>query len=68
MKKLDYSDSKIDIFYPIIYPLFVKQFLFGSNYLGFLDLVTDVFIINDEQIDYIAEHWEFKESILKQTT
>lgn len=65
IKKFDYSSSAEDIFYKIIYPLYPKEFLFGSNYENFAFLVSANFILNAPQWDYILEHWEHKESILK---
>jgi hypothetical protein len=65
IKKFDYSSSTEDIFYKIIYPLYPKEFLFGSNYENFAFLVSANFILNAAQWDYILEHWEQKESILK---
>lgn len=35
IKKFDYSQSKKDIFYQVIYPIYAKEFLFGSNYEAF---------------------------------
>ena len=64
IKKLDYSESKEDIFYKIIYPLYSRDFLFGANYESFAFLVSANFILNSEQWEYILEHWEQKESIL----
>ena len=64
IKKFDYSNSKKDIFYSIIYPVFAKEFLFGSNYENFALLVSANFILNPEQWELILEHWEQKESIL----
>ena len=64
IKKFDYSQSKKDIFYEIIYPIYAKEFLFGSNYEAFALLVSANFILNAEQWQYILDHWELKESIL----
>jgi len=64
IKKFDYSKSKEDIFYRIIYPLYAKEFLFGDNYTYFAELVQQNFILNPEQWEYILEHWEQKEAIL----
>jgi hypothetical protein len=65
IKKFDYSKSKEDIFYKIIYPIYAKEFLFGSNYENFAFIVSANFILNPIQWEYILEHWEQKESILK---
>lgn len=67
MKKLDYSASKEDIFYKVIYPLFAKEFLLQNNYEVFANTVNDTFILNIEQWEYVLEHWEFKQSILVET-
>ncbi len=65
IKKFDYSKSKEDIFYKIIYPIYSKQFLFGDSYENFAFLISANFILNPEQWEYILEHWEKKEKILK---
>ena len=57
IKKFDYSKSREDIFYKIIYPIYAREFLFGSNYETFAFTVSANFILN-------AEHWEQKETIL----
>lgn len=64
IKKFDYSKSTEDIFYKVIYPLYSKEFLLGSNYEQFAFLVSANFILNTTQWEYILEHWEQKESIL----
>ena len=64
IKKIDYSKSTKDIFYKVIYPLYSKEFLFGSCYEQFAFLVSANFILNAQQWEYILEHWEQKESIL----
>lgn len=63
-KKFDYTNSREDIFYKIIYPLYAKEFLFGYNYLVFAQMVEKNFKLNPEQWELILEHWEQKESIL----
>ena len=65
IKKFDYSNSTEDIFYKIIYPIYPKEFLFGNNYENFAFIISANFILNATQWDYILEHWEHKESILK---
>ena len=65
IKKLDYTKSKQDIFYKIIYPLYATEFLFGcKNYESFAFLVSANFILNSEQWVYILQHWKEKEEIL----
>ena len=61
----DYSQSTKDIFYKIIYPIYAKEFLFGSNYENFAKLVQSKFILNPIQWELILEHWQEKESVLK---
>lgn len=61
--KFDYSKSKEDIFYKIIYPIYANQFLYGKKYEDFAFTVSANFILNAEQWQYILEHWEQKESI-----
>lgn len=65
INKFDYLNSTEDIFYKIIYPIYAKEFLFGSNYENFAFIVSANFILNPIQWEYILEHWEQKESILK---
>lgn len=65
IKKFDYSNSKTDIFYTIIYPIYAKDFLFGNNYEDFAFAVSANFILNAEQWEYILQHWEEKESLLE---
>ncbi len=64
IKKFDYSKSKEDIFYKVLYPIYAKEFLYGSSYENFAFSVSANFILNDEQWEYILEHWKQKESIL----
>ena len=61
-RKLDYSKSNQDIFYKIIYPLFAREFIYGSNYEIFANLVSQHFILNPAQWEYILEIWEEKEN------
>lgn len=64
IKKFDYSKSKEDIFYKVIYPIYPREFLFGSDYEVFAFMVSANFILNSEQWGYILEHWQQKEQIL----
>jgi hypothetical protein len=61
-KKFDYTESRQDIFYTIIYPLYAKEFMFGE-FNQFVELVKERFILNPIQWEYISEHWEQKESL-----
>lgn len=63
MKRLDYSESKKDIFYEIIYPLLAREFLFGNDLQTFAAFVNEHFILNREQWEYIREHWDVKEDV-----
>lgn len=65
IKKFDYSKSKEDIFYKIIYPIYAREFLFGSDHEQFERLVSANFILNSAQWDYIKEHWEKKQKLVK---
>lgn len=65
IKKFDHTESREDIFYKIIYPIYAKEFLYGSNYENFALSVSANFILNAEQWEAILEHWELKEQILK---
>ena len=64
IKKFDYTKSREDIFFKIIYPMYAREFLFGNSYEDFAFLVSANFILNPEQWELILEHWEFKERIL----
>ena len=64
IKKFDYLDSKQDIFYKLIYPIYAREFLFGNNYESFASLISANFKLNSVQWELILEHWELKESIL----
>lgn len=64
IKKFNFSAIKEDVFYKHIYPIYSKEFLFGSDYEKFASLISANFILNSEQWEYVLEHWEFKESIL----
>lgn len=68
IKKFDLTEYKEDVFYKIIYPIYSKEFMFGSNYENFAFLVSANFILNSEQWEYILEHWERKEEIIKVET
>ena len=46
IKIFDYTDSTEDIFYKIIYPVYAKEFLYGSNYEDFAFLVQANFKLN----------------------
>lgn len=63
-RTFDYSNSTEDIFYKVIYPIFAKEFLFGNRYENFAGKVQEYFILNEEQWEYILEHWNEKESLL----
>lgn len=65
IKKFDYSKSTEDIFYKVIYPIYAKEFLFGNNYESFAFLVSSNFALNAVQWEYILQHWEEKEQILR---
>lgn len=65
IKKFDYSKSSEDVFYKYIYPIYPREFLFGSSYENFAFLIEANFILNAKQWEQILEHWEQKESILK---
>jgi hypothetical protein len=63
--KFDYTKSTEDIFYKIIYPLYATQFMYSRNYQDFAFSVSANFILNTQQWEYILEHWEAKENILR---
>jgi hypothetical protein len=61
--KINFADYNRDIFYSHIYPLYAKEFMFGSNYEEFAKLLSSNFIFNDIMWEYILDHWEHKESL-----
>jgi len=63
--KTYYAHLKEDVFYKKIYPLFAKEFLFENDFGTFTEKVSEVFILNPEQWEYILEHWRNKELILE---
>ena len=65
IKKFDFAGINKDIFYEKIYPLYPREFLFGNKYEDFELLISANFILNKPQWEYIREHWEQKEQILK---
>ncbi len=52
------------VFYGYIYPIYAKEFLFGSDYELFALLLEKHFILTPEQWEIILTEWEFKEQIL----
>ena len=52
------------VFYGYLYPLFAKQFLFGSSYQIFAELVQESFVLTPEQWEAVLQEWELKETIL----
>lgn len=63
-QRINYTNSKEDIFYKVIYPIFAKEFLFGNRYENFAGKVREYFILNEEQWEYISDHWNEKERFL----
>jgi len=55
---------KTKVFNEYIYPVFAKEFLFGSDYEQFATLVQSMFILTPEQWECVLIEWEFKEQIL----
>jgi hypothetical protein len=55
---------KTKVFKEFIYPVFAKDFLFGSDYEMFAQLIGKKFILTPEQWDCVLIEWEEKESIL----
>lgn len=64
IKQFDYRQSREDIFYKVIYPIYAKEFLYGNDYESFCFTIEANFFLNSEQWDYIAQHWAEKERIL----
>jgi len=63
--KINLTESKQDVFYQTIYPIAPKKFLFGTDYEKYTKKVQKYFILNPEQWEYILEHWNDKEKLLK---
>lgn len=56
----DLSIIRQDVFYKHIYPLLAREFLLGSDYQTFADLVSRFFILSKEQWEEVLEEWELK--------
>ena len=56
------------VFYGYIYPVFAKEFLFGSDYEIFAITVSEKFKLTPEQWCAILTEWELKELILSDKT
>ena len=56
---------KAPIFYKWVYPLLAREFLLGSDYEAFTDLVKRFFTLSKEQWEEVLEEWEYKEYNLK---
>lgn len=56
--KIDLSKSREDIFYKLIYPLYPREFMLGDVYETFAQKVSEDFVLNSIQWEYILEHWE----------
>ena len=56
--------AKTKVFSEYIYPVFAKDFLFGSDYELFAQLISKKFELTPEQWECILIEWEFKENIL----
>ena len=54
------------VMYGYLYPIYAKDFLFGSNYQTFAELVQESFVLTPEQWEAVLYEWELKESILAQ--
>ena len=52
------------VFYGYIYPIYAKDFLFGSNYQLFAEKVQESFVLTSEQWETVLQEWEMKEMIL----
>lgn len=52
------------VFYGYIYPVYAKDFLFGSDYELFAQYISKSFILTSEQWEAVLQEWELKESIL----
>jgi hypothetical protein len=57
---------KTKVFGEYIYPVFHKEFLFGSDYTEFAELVNSKFELSTDQWDCILIEWEFKEKLLSE--
>jgi hypothetical protein len=60
---IDFSKKNEDVFH-VIYPVYAKEFLFGSSYEDFASMVQEKFKLNSMQWEYILNHWDEKETLL----
>jgi hypothetical protein len=51
-----------------LYPLYATDFLYGSNYEKFAQLISENFILSAEQWGGILTEWELKEFLLTEKT
>ena len=61
--KIDLSRISGEVFYKYIYLSFADQFLLGSNYVHFAEMVQEKFILNEAQWEQILSEWEKKEDL-----
>ena len=63
-RKIDLSKIGANVFYKFIYPMFARDFLFGTDYDEFAHIVSGHFILNEKQWSAVLAEWEVKEQIL----
>lgn len=58
--------AKTKVFGEYVYPVFAKEFLFGSDYELFAQLISKKFDLTSGQWECILIEWEFKETLLNE--
>lgn len=61
--RIDLSKVSGEVFYKYIYPMYPREFLYGS-YEAYATMVQSLFILNSTQWEYILEEWESKQYLL----
>jgi hypothetical protein len=60
-RKINLHPTKV---FAYIYPVYAKEFIFGSSFYEFKKLIQNDFVFTPEQLEAIFSEWEFKEMIL----
>ena len=63
-KKINVHSSKV---WEFLYPIYAREFLFGSDYEQFALLIQKDFDLTTDQWMAVLEEWELKERILSDT-
>ncbi len=59
--KLNLHCSKV---WAYLYPIYAKDFLFGSDYEKFANKISESFDLTSDQWEAVLNEWEFKEKLL----